>query len=465
VSAILVLMVAGCDLVLGLDDYHAASDAGARDAGAIERTDGGMDGGGADGGSSDAATLPDAHLPDAGPMTDPPPPPVLAGSNYVSCAMATRDGIDQVFCWGYGANGELGDQSMSTLTNCPDETVRACARSPGVPVRTPAGVLGSVSSIVGRGAAVCAIHTASRQLSCWGSLAGVRTSHASSVVTADDVTLTGVVAFDTNAVGQEHACAALASGAVLCWGRNEFGQLGIGSTANLDRPNADVPVSVSLVSPRLPDPAFVGVATAAYHSCALEALPSGRVFCWGRGGTSVWHSLIGDGDLHLERTTAPETAATLPLPAVAIRAGADHVCALLTDGSVHCWGDPALGRLGRATDGLAPSRIPLPGRASAIATADATTCAIVNDGSVFCWGSNAYGVAGQGTEGEMVDMPMMLALPPDVDAASIAMGRFHGCVRDITGADRCWGSNHRGQLGDPAFPGVEQWIPVRVAWP
>ena len=70
----------------------------------------------------------------------------------------------------------------------------------------------------------------------------------------------------------QHVCAVTLTGGVKCWGRNDFGQLGDGSTAERFTP-VDV---VGL------DSGVASVDTGTDHTCAL--LTSGGVKCWGYNG-------------------------------------------------------------------------------------------------------------------------------------------------------------------------------------
>lgn len=86
--------------------------------------------------------------------------------------------------------------------------------------------------------------------------------------------------------------------------------------------------------------------------------------------------------------------------ASALAVGGDHACAVINTGDVHCWGAGERGQLG---NGLAP---PQQNRATmvtglvgamAISAGPQHTCALVSDGTVWCWGDNAFGELGDGT--------------------------------------------------------------------
>ncbi|WP_373045683.1 DUF4215 domain-containing protein [Vulgatibacter sp.] len=77
-------------------------------------------------------------------------------------------------------------------------------------------------------------------------------------------------------------------------------------------------------------------------------------------------------------------------------------------------------------------------------------CALFDAGNVRCWGSNGFGELGYGLEEILGDDEPAGAFG-DVDtggrAVQLAMGGRHACVLLETGSVRCWGRNHRGQLG------------------
>jgi alpha-tubulin suppressor-like RCC1 family protein len=107
---------------------------------------------------------------------------------------------------------------------------------------------------------------------------------------------------------------------------------------------------------------------------------------------------LGDGTT-TDRTT-PVTVSGLS-NAVAIAAGYEHTCTLLSDGTVKCWGYNGYGQLGdgTTTDRTTPVTVSGLSNALAIAADRWHTCALLSDGTVKCWGSNFHGQLGdEGTE-------------------------------------------------------------------
>ncbi len=131
--------------------------------------------------------------------------------------------------------------------------------------------------------------------------------------------------------GGRHTCALIETGALKCWGQNQRGQLGDGTTA--DRV---VPVNVAELSTGV-----MALAAGWQHSCAL--MLNGAIKCWGNNGNGQ----VGAGNLLLKvtATDVPRISA----PAVAVTAGREHTCALLADNAVRCWGDDQQGQLGKDT--------------------------------------------------------------------------------------------------------------------
>lgn len=127
--------------------------------------------------------------------------------------------------------------------------------------------------------------------------------------------------------GPSHTCAVTKAGRLYCWGKNDAGQLGDGTTND---------AAVPTVVPGLE--AVAAVAIGARHTCAL--LGNRTVTCWGANDR---HQLANG-------TTAPSSRPAMVLGALGvweIAAAGDATCARLgVDGEIRCWGANDRGQLG-----------------------------------------------------------------------------------------------------------------------
>src|SRR5207247_1120159 len=154
------------------------------------------------------------------------------------------------------------------------------------------------------------------------------------------VPVTGITTATAVTAGGFHTCALLPNGTVQCWGQNDQGQLGNGTTDPAPptvAPRNATPVAVSGINNA------IAVSAGGWHTCAL--LQDGTVRCWGQNDFGQ----LGNGsprDTISNPPTAPITGITT---AIATTSGAEHSCALLAGGTVQCWGRALFGRLGDGT--------------------------------------------------------------------------------------------------------------------
>jgi alpha-tubulin suppressor-like RCC1 family protein len=81
----------------------------------------------------------------------------------------------------------------------------------------------------------------------------------------------------------------------------------------------------------------------------------------------------------------------------------------------------------------------------ALAVGLSDTCAVLGDGTVHCWGWNRYGELGNGST---TDSSIPVAVPGITDAVGVADGAHHTCAVLSGGAVQCWGWNSMGELGE-----------------
>jgi alpha-tubulin suppressor-like RCC1 family protein len=298
--------------------------------------------------------------------------------------------------------------------------------------RAPVQVVGLAPRIVksagGRGH-TCAL-SAAGSVYCWGRN---EEGQLGDGTTRDRFRPAQVNSLDERAVsissGQWHTCALTYTGRVKCWGRNKEGQLGDGT-----RERRRMPVEVRSLSAGV-----VGIATGIGMTCALTTI--GKVKCWGGGflGNGMYESLV------------PVDVMGLGYGVIAVAAGtnAGHTCAVTREGGVKCWGANYYGQLGDNSeiDRLFPvDVVGLSRGVLSVAPSDSFTCALTKVGGVKCWGDNYYGKLGDGTYRRRLTPVDVIGLDKGVSA--IAAGRFHNCAISTDQQAVCWGLNDFGQIGD-----------------
>lgn len=374
-------------------------------------------------------------------------PEVLAGDNmYLSLVAGNFDGEG-------GADLVTGGRVfLGANSRAPCAAVRDC--TPGIGVgdtcqRLPGPALGGAHSCI-NSAVACVGAGSAGQL---GNGAATASRQMVSVV-QPAVPMLQVYA------GKDFSCGIpnfQSDDAVYCWGRNDHGQLGDGTT--IDRAS---PVRVLLgATPG----AIKSLALGESHACAITVTD---VRCWGRNNEGQ----LGDGTT-VDRSTAVVVPGTAVATAQEVGAGRAHTCARLRDGQVMCWGRNVDGELG---DGSAALRQTTPVYVSAavqvtrVAVGGSHNCVLSGGGNTYCWGSNARGQLGADLSVASSRVPRLVTAFPvaKVLAQTLATGADHTCIAS-TGATRyndhapavlCWGANNAGQLGDGTR--VDRSAPVAV---
>lgn len=377
-----------------------------------------------------------------------------------------------VWCWGSNERGQLG---------LGDRVNRAQPeRLSGLPADVVEVVFGRYHACV---------RTRASGLWCWGGNSYGETGQVPGAPVTDPIIgnlplsppqtralavpqVPGMVSAVT--LGGYFSCA-LSEGVVWCWGNNQYGQLGDGTTTtrSLPAPVTGLPAGIRKL------------AAGERHACAIDG--SGELWCWGdneRGQVGV--AITGAPPFE----ALPRRVETLGGQVAAVHLGGTQSCAAV-DGSKKCWGIADDGtRLGPVPQIIArPPGVPsdwvddcylrdgdlqcplrtnrhpnmavdarlvpgLNGRPTQLALGRDFACARMADGSVWCWGTNARGQLGQGDLSERAQA-VRVALPP---AVQIAVGTAHACAATRDGL-WCWGANGSAELGDGTT--LDRSAPVR----
>jgi alpha-tubulin suppressor-like RCC1 family protein len=339
---------------------------------------------------------------------------VVAGRAH-TCA---RQNDGTAWCWGRNDDGELGDGTK--------------AQSPS-PVKVQ--LIEYVAGLTAGDGYGCAVKTGA-SLWCWGRNddgqlgIGTMMSSGSPVhVMSLDATVLKVVA------GGAHTCALKNDQTLWCWGANDYGQLGSGTNDPKNTPFKLTGVVATSV---------VDVAVGAWHTCARKG---NTLWCWGRNDAGQLGSATADPGSLLP-VQVPSFGTLKPTGGGTLAAGANHTCAVLTDGALYCWGDNSVGQIGDgATGGSLPPTVvgALGDEVDSVRGGGWHTCARKIDDTLWCWGSNEHGQLGIGTVEDHAT-PVQANVPGPVK--SFATGAAHTCAVTLDGELFCWGEGAYGQIGD-----------------
>jgi alpha-tubulin suppressor-like RCC1 family protein len=327
---------------------------------------------------------------------------LVTGGRYHSCGV-TLAGLGS--CWGSDADGRLGDGPPAATSSL--VPVAVMTPPPSIQPTLQGLQAGRVHS--------CGLDLSQRAW-CWGSggegeLGNGTTSAGGHSVYADTVHTETPLKVLT--LGGLHTCAVSVAGDGLCWGYNASGQLGDGTTTTRGLPVAvaggltfrtDPAVIFPSPDPDFPLPPGPFLAAGYDHTCGITS--GGATVCWGLNQDGQ----LGDGT-RTARTTPTTVGGSHAFAAVT--AGLRHTCALDTAGAAFCWGDNRLGQLG---DGTTTAH-DVPTAASGglvfayLKAGELSTCGVTSEGVAYCWGDNEYGQLGDGTTNGS-SVPVKVAFQP-----------------------------------------------------
>ena len=358
---------------------------------------------------------------------------VVAGAGY-SCALS-GGGVDagKVKCWGSNYHGSLGNGDNSGHdTNSPNLVVN----------------LDNVSQISAGAYHTCAVIGSgidTGKVKCWGWNVNSQLGDGTTTSRVTPVFVNGLTNVSQVSSGAYHTCALIGSGPdlgkVKCWGNNEMGQLGDGTT------------TLQL------NPVFVNgltnasqVSSGAINTCAYigSGVETGKVKCWGDDVKGK----LGDGTQAFKTTFQKINSID---SASQVSTNGYSVCALISagvdSGKVKCWGRPNATPLSTGNVVALPTAIIGIDNSTQFSMGVFHTCALIGSGidagKVKCWGFNGYGQLGDGTTAVRVNPVLVNNV---LNSIQVSSGSTHSCALIGSGIDagkvKCWGYNGEGQLGN-----------------
>jgi len=345
------------------------------------------------------------------------------------------------YCWGANAQGQLGDGSTTQA-------------------RQPSPLFASgLAPIAAGGEHSCGLN-GSDAASCWGRNSDGQLGDSTLTSSIIPTPVARGLTFASIEAGPEHTCAIRASGEAWCWGDNRCFWTPTSDCTNFyadpdgyGRLGDSTYSSRSYPSRVAGGHAFVTVSPGPGHTCGVTG--GGGAYCWGRNV---------NGKLGTGNTT---THANYPLLVVGgfsyddISAGAQHTCAVETNGTGRCWGLNTSGQLGEGsnTNRLIPFTVSGGHSFTQIVAGSIHSCGLTTTGQVYCWGSGANGRLGNGLTATS-NVPVKVFGQRTYTSIALQGSGATTCAVATTGAVYCWGVGANGQLGNNTT--ADSAIPVRV---
>ena len=377
---------------------------------------------------------------------------------------------DSLKCWGSNSSGQLGLGHSNILGDGPNEM------GDDLPTVDLGPGLHAVSLFSQSNSdAICA-ELNSAQYKCWGTNTNLQLANGSrdQLAVGDGPNEMGDSLLPLNLGSSKTAsmisvftngmCALLSDQTIRCWGQN-IGALG---TPHLEIGNDKNETGTALPRLSLGTGLKLKQISTGNNPCAL--FTDGSLKCWGVGdfggtgqgskkafGVELSHS--GDGLPFVNLGSGRHVSKIF-------NHGSYHICALLDNQDLKCWGYNAFGQLGLGDinnrgdganemgDNLTPADLGTGRVAVDVSIGWMHTCAILDNGSVKCWGSNSYGQLGLGDvnnrgdgANEMGDNLPTVDLGTGRTAKAVSNGSYHSCALLDNNSVKCWGNNQNGQLG------------------
>jgi alpha-tubulin suppressor-like RCC1 family protein len=315
---------------------------------------------------------------------------VVAAGAHHTCGLRMPG---ELWCWGDNSQAQLGLGNTNPMLPVTTNPNNNGMQTSGTRSRAMFRVTSTVEDYTHLhcGGDNCCVRRSTGALLCWGANSNGNTGTGKP--TSGPVTMPTPVALGTSfsgnfSVGGEHTCAIRSDGALLCWGRNNHGQLGDGAQ------HASEPAPIEVGTNR----DWLRVAAGGEHTCGIRA--GNTLSCWG-------------GNEYLQLGIGRDALDGAPLVAEIpnnvdnatdwrdIAAGGFHTCGTKLSGELLCWGHDDVGQVGNGmnVDAIdSPAAIMPPNAWTQLALGAAHSCGFDTLQQLFCWGDNAQSQLGLGDQ-------------------------------------------------------------------
>lgn len=372
----------------------------------------------------------------------------ISAADEHTCAISADD---LAYCWGNGPSGQVGTSlsggvsnqlsPLPVLTNGPtnDVDIRAIEASDS---STCAIDTSNIAYCWGgdlygeRGDGIVndgAVQVGPQLVQTSGALAGKTIKRLSALATG------------------RHTCVIASDDMPYCWGYNYYGQLGYG--AYMGTGNSGSPVAISTAG-AMGGQTAKEIAAGYTHNCVIAQ--DNNAYCWGYNNQGQLGN-GSTGSVINPAVAVVRTGALSGKTITKIAAGHLQVCAIASDAQVYCWGLNNLGQLGNGstTNATSPVAVTTSGALAGKTVRQLSVgyyhaCVVASDNQVYCWGQ---GTSGQLGNGAVANSSVPVAVSTSGALAgktikSVSAGNTHTCAIATDNNAYCWGSNTAGQFGN-----------------
>jgi uncharacterized repeat protein (TIGR02543 family) len=262
-----------------------------------------------------------------------------------------------------------------------------------------------------------------------------------------------------------HSLAITSDSRIFTWGRNDFGQLGDGTTTNKLEP-IEITNRFNLVAGET----ITSVSLGSNFSSLITSY--GRVFTWG----SNEFGQLGNGT-ETSRFTPTEITAQFNLAVgetiYSMSLSREQSSAVTSNGRILVWGYNVFGQLGDGTyvNKNMPTEttnifnLAIGETITNVSLSGFHGLATTSENRVFTWGNNEGGALGDGTTEDTntpIDITNQFNLVVGETITNITLGLFHSSVVTSRGRIFTWGDNRDGQLGDGTT--IDEHVPIEITY-